>query len=100
MKTRTRWNKRDTKKSDVLPRNQIPPSRDISWPRNVAMHGRGARYLHTDDRALERRRLHIFGRERGAGWGREGGNRRCILAFHVCFHLNGNRVHNVIVFTA
>lgn len=22
----------------------------------------------------------------------------CILAFHVCFHLNGNRVHNVIVF--
>jgi len=49
--------------------------------------------LHTDDRAVAR------GVVRGGG-GKRGRARRCILAFHVCFHLNGNRVHNVIVFAA
>ncbi|KAL2715201.1 hypothetical protein V1478_014899 [Vespula squamosa] len=36
------------------------------------------------------------GGRRGGGGGNGGGGQRwwCILAFHVCFHLNGNRVHN------
>lgn len=56
--------------------------------------------LHKREQCLKRERERERGREiYGEFQSRVKTRWQCILAFHVCFHLNGNRVHNVIVFT-
>lgn len=91
------------KKNPLPPAIQNPPPRKISrLAREMQAGSAHAICIPMIEHSRAVRAASTFSpAERGRparGGGR--GTRRCILAFHVCFHLNGNRVHNVIVFTA
>lgn len=94
---------RAKKKDPLPPAIQNPPPRKISrLAREMQAGSAHAICIPMIEHSRAVRAASTFSpAERGRparGGGR--GTRRCILAFHVCFHLNGNRVHNVIVFTA